>query len=287
MNKFLVTAACFGMMTTTALAADLPSRRAPPVYIPPPIPVFTWTGAYIGANAGYAFEQDHNIAFTGNTAGPAGNIATGLRPAFLQDRAKGFTGGGQFGYNYQITGAGGSFGGLGGVVIGIEADAAYTGNSEGSFYTAGAFSSQAVSKTDFVGTVRGRLGYAFDRFLVYGTGGFAYGNVSDNIAFYNAAGVNTYFGSQNTLRTGYAYGGGVEYAIPVASFLNPFHSSAVTVKAEFIHYDLNSNNVLVASTAGTGNSFNAAIHAQGNLVRAGVNYKFDFGGAPAPVVARY
>ena len=100
-----------------------------------------------------------------------------------------------------------------------------------------------------VGTVRGRLGYAFDRFLVYGTGGFAYGNVSDNIAFYNAAGVNTYFGSQNTLRTGYAYGGGVEYAIPVASFLNPFHSSAVTVKAEFIHYDLNSNNVLVASTA--------------------------------------
>ena len=61
----------------------------------------------------------------------------------------------------------------------------------------------------------------------------------------------------------------------------------MTVKAEFIHYDLGTNNVLVGATAGTGNSFNAAVHAQGNLVRAGVNYKFDFGGAPAPVVARY
>jgi outer membrane immunogenic protein len=62
-KKTLFTAAAVVAMSTTAFAADLPSRKAPPVYVPPP-PVFTWTGVYIGAQIGYQFGT------SGTDAGP-------------------------------------------------------------------------------------------------------------------------------------------------------------------------------------------------------------------------
>ncbi len=287
MKSLVLASVALGAFSTAALAADLPSRRAPPVYTPVvALPSFTWTGGYIGVTAGYAFNGDHTFNTVGNTPGQANDIATGLRPGFVRNRASGFTGGGEIGYNYQFANSS-YFGTNGGVVVGIEADAAYVGPGNNSTYTSGAFTSQFNSKTDYVGTVRGRLGYAFDNLLVYGTGGFAYGGVRDNIAFFNAAGLNTFNGNRNTMRTGYAYGGGIAYAIPTSSFLNFFHSSAVTLKAEFIHYDLGTSSILVPATT-TANSFTSRIKTEGNLVRAGIDYKFDlFGGAPSPVVARY
>ena len=91
------------------------------------------------------------------------------------------------------------------------------------------------SRTDFVGTVRGRLGLAFGNLLVFGSGGFAYGGVKDSINYYTN-GIHNYAGASDTIRAGYAYGGGIEYAIPTASFLNPFHAASVTVKAEYLHF---------------------------------------------------
>jgi len=284
MKKVVLTVALCGL-SSAALAADLPSRAPPAVYAPPPPPIFTWTGYYIGVTAGYAFDQDHNFTLLGNTAAPAADLAAGLRPGFVRDRSNGFTGGGELGYNYQFSNTS-YFGGTGGVVAGIEADAAYVGPGSNSLYSAGAFNSFFHSRTEFVGTVRGRLGYAFNNFLIYGTGGFAYGGVDDTAAFYNAAGLNTYNGARSTIRTGYAYGGGVAYAIPTASFLNFFRSSAVTLKAEFIRYDLGTQSILVPATT-TGNSFTAQIKTQGNLIRAGLDYKIDFSGVPAPIVAKY
>ncbi|MFM2461994.1 outer membrane protein, partial [Klebsiella pneumoniae] len=83
--------------------------------------------------------------------------------------------------------------------------------------------------------VRGRLGYAFDRTLVYGTGGFAYGS-----------GGGRDFGLTNSSRddfqTGWAAGGGVEYALPTDSFLNFFRSSAVTLKIEGLYVNLDQGN---------------------------------------------
>ncbi len=65
------------------------------------------------------------------------------------------------------------------------------------------------------------VGYAFDRVFVYGTGGFAYGDVTQRVGFQTAAPL-TYFGSRSRIDTGYAYGGGIEYALPTDSFLNFF-----------------------------------------------------------------
>jgi outer membrane immunogenic protein len=293
MNKVLTAAAFAALMSTTAYAADLPSRRAPPVFAPPPaIPVFTWSGAYAGINAGYAFDGNSYNNLAASTAGQQAAINVGDRAAFLRQRSSGFTGGGQIGYNYElggglpILGALGNGGAQGGVVIGVEADASYTDlrNSVGYIGTLGG-ASQYNADTQFVGTVRGRLGYAFGNFLVYGTGGFAYGSVNDAVAF--APGAAGYFGQTSSLRTGYAYGGGLEYAIPTTSFVNFFNSSAVTIKAEFIHYDLGTQSLVLNSSAG-GLPYVDRIKTSGNLVRAGLNYKINLFNAPAaPVVARY
>ena len=260
MKKILLGVALLAATSTAALAADLPSRRAPPVYIPPPVPVFTWTGAYIGGNAGYAFDAKSSF-----------NTTVGANRSFLQSSSNGFTGGGQIGYNMQLGNAPflGGFGGFGGggLVLGVEADASYTDLNKSTAFGGAPY----YANTQFVGTARGRVGYAFGNMLVFGTGGFAYGGVKDSVGVATA----------DKIATGYAYGGGIEYAIPTSSFVNVFHSSAVTLKAEYLHYDL-------GSQALNSGRINSSVKNDGNIVRAGINYKFDFFGVPAaPVVARY
>ena len=303
MKKILLSAAAVAAFTSAAVAADLPSRRAPPVYVPPPPPVFTWSGPYAGFNAGASFNDYTDYGFTGGTPVQAGEVAVGERAAFLDTRPSlGFAGGGQIGYNFQIDGGGlfgstvgalGSglspiFGSYGGVVFGVEADidALTSPTTRQYFGSITAQDSIFHSRTAYVGTARGRIGYAFGNLLLYGTGGFAYAGVHDNATFLNAAGVPTSQGGTNRIQTGYAYGGGVEYAIPTASFLNFFRSSAVTVKAEFIHYNLGANNILVAN-AGAGTFYNYRVHNDGNIARLGLNYKFGTLVPTAPVVARY
>ncbi len=317
MRKYALAAAAVAALTTTAaLAADLPSRRAPPVYVPPPPPAFTWTGFYVGGNVGGGFDDYTTYGLAGQTAGARNALlVTGARPAFFSTNTSGVVGGGQIGYNFQIPSTGllggtlgslgsgfgnvvggvgnavglgsilGAGGSTGGVIAGLEADAAYT-----DFHTIGVFAggtgltSQFNTRTDFIGTVRGRLGYAFGNLLLYGTGGFAYGGVHDNVALFNAAGVTTAYNGVNRIQTGYTYGGGAEFAIPTNSFVNVFKASAVTVKVEYLHYVLGDNVALVP--VANGNVYTARVLNDGNLVRAGINYKFG-SVAAAPVVARY
>lgn len=270
---------------SVASAADLPSRVMAPGFVAPQ-PVFSWTGAYAGLNAGYAFDANTSYAISSTAIGNVDAIATGTRPGAFATRSNGFTGGGQIGYNHQFGNALGFAGG--GLVAGLEADAAYTDLSRGGDFIGplGRRETTFQSRTDFVGTVRGRLGVAFGNLLVFGSGGFAYGDVNDSINYYTN-GVHNYAGASYTLRAGYAYGGGVEYAIPTASFLNPFHAAAVTLKAEYLHYDLGTSTITAGNLFGSVNAYVAQVHNDGNLVRAGINYKIDFSPPPAPVVARY
>lgn len=286
-RAFVLAAAVTASFGQIAIAADLPARRAPLPY-EPPIPVFTWTGFYVGANAGYIFDAGQASRIAGEN-GLEVNIADGVRPGYGHLLSNGFIGGGQIGYNYQLGNLpmfGNGFGARSGsVVVGIEADASYTHDSRSADYFSDRLSTFS-SRTDFIGTVRGRLGYAFGNVLVYGTGGFAYGNVASTATFFGPAGNLTYAGAANQIRTGYAYGGGVEYAIPTASFLNPFHASAVTVKAEFIRYELGPYNLRIGNTNGQISGYDQTIRASGDIVRAGLNYKFG-SVAATPVVARY
>ena len=301
MNRFLIGAVLATVASASALAADLPSRRARPVFAPPIVaPAFSWTGFYFGGTAGYAFNGEGQNTLSPNTVGQGNTLAVGGRPGFVDNRSNGFTGGGTIGYNFQLGGgiplisqlggALGNGGATGGVVIGVEADAAYTDlGKTTNIVGVGGASNDFFNDTKFVGTVRGRVGYAFGDLLIFGTGGFAYGDVRTQTLLFAGGGLATgsYNGATSSLRTGYAYGGGVEYAIPTTSFLNVFKSSAVTVKAEFIHFDLGTQNSTLVNTVTGGVGYGLNVHTEGNLARAGVNYKIDFNPAPAPVVARY
>ncbi len=291
MKKILLASTVLAGLTAAASAADLPRRAAPPPVFTP-VPVFTWTGFYAGFNAGYGFgTSDSNRGTLVAVPGSYG-LTTAAGPnliAFQGERsADGFVGGGQIGYNWQLTPGSG-------VVIGIEADAQYVdfGRDRNRFAIApvgavqapGAliFNPNGLTGLDYFGTVRGRLGYAFDRTLVYATGGFAYGSGGGrDFGLPNA--------SRDEFQTGYAVGGGIEYALPTDSFLNFFRASAVTLKVEGLYVNLdqgNRNNGLFGVNAAglpvglsspgvqlVSGVTNNRRDTEFAVVRAGVNYKF-------------
>src|SRR6478735_2033707 len=200
-----------GLLAATALttaglsaasAADLPVRAAPPVIAVAPI--FTWTGFYVGGNLGWGWRDSNNDPVILTGPGIPGGLEGGTL-LFGNSNDATFTGGGQIGYNYQI----------GSWVIGAEADIQGINNDNnanvvfipGPGFAGGDFvPGEFENGADWWGSVRLRAGVAFDRVLVYATGGLAY--TEDN--------------------TGWALGGGVEWAMPV----NWFGSSAVTLGLE-------------------------------------------------------
>lgn len=173
----LATVACAGV----AQAADLPSRRAPRSdYYAAPAPVFTWTGFYLGLNAGYGW----------------GSFTNGSEQLF--GKPSGFTGGITGGFNWQ---AAQNF------VLGLEGDWDLTGVKNTNQLPFFGFNGQG--KLNSLATVRARAGFAADRALVYLTGGLAMGSVSNNVNDWRAV---PFFGSSSSFQAGFALGAGLEYA---------------------------------------------------------------------------
>ena len=236
-----------------AFAADLPGRRSAPAPMPVVYaPVFTWTGFYVGANAGYRFGENRTT-FLYSGASPAG-----LFPTRLKDDKGSFTGGAQAGYNHQI----------GSMVLGVEGDVNYLGSGKRQSFvgSSGVLTSSVSteSKTDWLGTARARAGFAFDRALVYGTGGLAFGNVKSS----TAASLNTgaaWAGSKSDTAVGYAVGAGVEYAL----------TNNLTTKIEYLYYNLGDQKTALVGSGPVG-AFTVGSKAKvdGDIVRAGLNYKF-------------
>jgi outer membrane immunogenic protein len=283
-------------LTVGATAADLPRRAAPPVFAP--VPIFTWTGFYVGVNAGYGFgdEDDNNLGSyflpagsVINSPGTAGTLTVLNGFGFNNDNDnEGFVGGGQIGYNYQI----GSF------VIGVEADIQWAdlgggNNNLGFGLVPGAYTFVGVpglafaggpavftnggvnNDIEWFGTVRARLGVAFDRALIYATGGFAYASGGDdNNNCLGFAGAGFGFGCGNggdDWRSGWTVGGGVEYAF----------TNNLSVKLEGLYVNLDSDNnnnfgsVYVPATNQLFVSYNASNNEnEFFVVRAGVNFRF-------------
>jgi outer membrane immunogenic protein len=212
----------------------------------PAPPAFTWTGFYAGLNAGYAVHTSD-----GGYSDPTYGGVTG------GNRSGGFAGGGQIGYTYQFTPGSGS-----GFVLGVEtdiqgaafakADAAYLGTTP--YYS-------VRPSLDYFGTLRGRLGYAFDRVLVYGTGGFAYGGGSRS-----SYAASYPYALPGTDRTGYAAGGGIEYAFT--------EKLSAKVEALYIHLDRGFASTTYYSTSGPAYYGAGKLDSGFALVRAGVNYRF-------------
>jgi outer membrane immunogenic protein len=199
-----------------ANAADLPRREAMPTKAPIYAPIYNWTGAYVGINGGGGWgRSDTSAPFASGGFGTSGGVV-----------------GGTLGYNYQV----------GQAVFGLEGDIDWS-NIRGSAPCGLGFSCE--TKNSWLATARGRVGYAFDRFLPYVTGGLAIGDIKSSVA-----GVD----SSSTTKTGWALGGGVE-----AALAGPW-----TAKIEYLYADLGRG----SSILGSDTKFNTS------LVRAGVNYRF-------------
>lgn len=260
MKKALFLATALVGLAGSAFAADLPSTKAPP-YLPPPPPPPMWTGFYVGLNAGYTFSNTTSARLTDNfgTTVTVGGVNN-----------DGFIGGGQIGYNWQF---GPSF------LVGVEADIQGIAGSNG---TVTAFVSPVTavsvsSRIDYLGTVRGRLGWLFTpTLLLYGTGGLAYGGVNSTTFINSFAGLGTSVYSDT--RVGWTAGGGVEW------MFWPNWSA----KVEYLYYDLGSVSHTAAVVPAVGAAAFFADTRQrfdGHVVRAGLNYHFNWGAAP--VVAKY
>ncbi len=236
------------LSAASAGAADLPSRKAPPPYVPPP-PVFSWTGLYVGANIGGGWLDRYNV----NGWGTAWN-GFGWGPVFVftgSGSSGGVVGGGQFGYNYQITPM---------FVAGVETDIQGTSIGSGG---ANQWWGGASRSVDWFGTVRGRIGVSVfnPQLLIYGTGGFAYGDLRLN---------NGWFSAFRQTATGWTVGGGVEYA-----FLQNW-----SAKVEYLYTNIGANYPGWPS---------AQHRAHLHTVRAGLNWRLNWLMAPpaVPTMASY
>ena len=353
MKKMLLSSVALLGMTFAASAADLPRRMAPPPVFAP-VPVFTWTGFYVGVNAGYGWGNDDDDLFGGfggfgnnNLSVPIGvgqfgpvvplagtTFASGLGGFGGNGNRDGFVGGAQVGFNYQFTPGSG-------LVVGVEADIQWAdfggGNNNGffgngfgtavpvgpfpavaglgiapnfglspgnvAFFNNGGFG-RNNRDSDWFATVRGRVGWAFDRVLVYATGGVVFtddgGNKNFGFGITNGsqvgapfyvspaaalagASVNNggggFFGRNSNNDVGWVLGGGVEWAF----------TNNLTFKVEglWVGFDNNNNNEFFGNNVVGVSNTGAPIISGGGfgfgnnnnnddvfIARVGVNYKF-------------
>jgi outer membrane immunogenic protein len=272
MKKLLISTVAFGVLIAPAMAADLGPAPAPYYKAPPaPPPVWSWTGLYIGANAGWIGSTGNTITNTGTDTGPGGlgsALAAGLIPSSVGVSHSGFLGGGQIGYNWQWTPN---------WVVGLEADfdgLADPSNTVVSAFPGGGgivpFSSGFARALDNLGTVRGRVGYLSSPSLLwYATGGLAYGDTKLATGWFcptcaPPAGVGGAVVSSSTL-TGWTLGAGVEWKF----------APAWSVKVEYLYVDLGSlSNTITYAYPPFTSSMTSSFNERDNIVRAGLNYKF-------------
>ncbi|WP_454915930.1 outer membrane protein [Xanthobacter sediminis] len=238
MKRFLLATVALAAFSAPAGAADLAARYPVKAIA---APVFSWTGFYVGGNIGYGgnqFSYDYYRRLAPGLYGYTGSADAA---------SSGWTVGGQVGVNYQFANN---------VVAGLETDlqwANISGQVSGAYL--GGWNWIAGSNIDYFGTIRARLGYAFNRFLPYITGGAAYGHIENSLT--RGAGPYPSVSGSST-NWGWTLGAGAEYAI----------TNNWTLKTEYLYVDLGSSDV------GLIVPIKASADATFNTVRAGLNYKF-------------
>lgn len=299
MKKSLLAGAVLTAMSLPSFAADMPVKAK----VVAPLPAPSWTGFYIGANAGYGWDRSSaDYTCLDIVAGAILSGCTFAAPVFggtvpppVSFKGDGGLAGVQGGYNYQF----------GKGVLGIEADYNWSrirGSGTANFlFAPGAFLGNtgtivSAQSVDSFGTVRGRLGWlASQQWLLYATGGLAYGEINRNVALTSAAnlgiiggaisvqctgGQACYVGAGRQWAFGWTVGAGAEWAL----------SANWSVKAEYLYINLPGDSVTATAVttvigAPTPSAFRTSYgDTELHVARVGINYKF---GAPAPVVAKY
>lgn len=246
--------AALAAVSGSAVAADLP---APPPVPAPAIPAPpTWGGWYAGFNAG-AVLGDESVSWQGTAGFSARGAADIANSSPGQARTTGFTGGGQLGYNFQFQS----------LVAGLEADLQYTGvDGTRSVISQVDLNPYAQSvDSHWLSTTRGRLGFVYGPWLVYGTGGLAVAHVGYNDNFLGRHGVGPINSSSNYTAVGWTAGGGAEWMF----------APRWSAKVEYLFVDLGSQTDSASTIYAAGVAVITHMHSfTENIARLGVNYRW-------------
>ena len=249
MKKFLLVSTFLLSAAPALHAADLPTKAG---YQPAPPAPWSWSGFYVGGTVGGGWGNFDNAASAYDLRFP------------LSTNGSGVVAGLYGGYNFILYDR---------LLLGIETDFAWA-NIRGGGEFGGhldlphgsiPWAAEANNRLGWIGTTRGRLGYAFGPVLVYGTGGLAYGHVETNgVGVLGSSSIHSSHAvpfSGSSTKTGWTAGAGVEWAI----------TPNVLARLEYLHYDLGTSEWFVPNT---NNIVKVSTDANGNIVRAGVGYKF-------------
>jgi outer membrane immunogenic protein len=222
--------------------------------------VTNWTGFYVGAHAGYGWGTDGGVDFTDYPSGSF-DLAFGgnLIPRSLATSPEGFVGGGHLGFNWHVAPT---------WVLGFEADLSGTDiRGDGRYTGVGPVFTTVHQSVEWLATVRGRAGVTFDRLLVYGTAGIAFGGVRSGFHYDTPVAAITGTGSQSQTRLGWTAGAGAEYAF----------AGNWSARVQWLYYDLGD---VTASGPEIFNGvtlpygLNATADASGHIVTFGISYRF-------------
>jgi outer membrane immunogenic protein len=238
--------------------ADAADLRTPVKAQPVPVTaafVPIWAGAYIGVHVGVISDQSKATNQLPTLGGGATNYNWALNPLFSNKQtATGILGGGQIGYNFQWNN----------VVVGVEADIGGSSAKKSTSATAingiNTYTWTAITGIEAFGTARARLGYAFDRTLIFATGGLAFAKLRNT--FQHAAGYT--WSDNGGWRTGYTVGGGFEYAF----------ARNWSFKAEGLYYDLGRKSHLSVDGPPISSAAGLSDKTTGVVGRVGLNYLF-------------
>jgi outer membrane immunogenic protein len=238
-----------------ANAADLP-RRPAPVYKAPPPQVLPWTGCYVGGVAGGIFNRSD---VTSGPSVPGAPFTNNVSSFDLNDTD--FTAGVVYGCNYQFNPS---------FVIGTDSDFSWSGLNESvGFAHAAAGGRNAYTGTvtqdlEWISTTRVRLGWTFDRWMVFAAGGLASGKIKSSYFDAEALNGRTFTGSDSTWKYGWTIGGGVEYALGQNWFL----------RGEYLYVDLGNTNYQSLSNTPASGTWLTEVDTKAHIARGALTYRF-------------
>lgn len=289
--KKLLLAGVAGVALAAAGSADAADLTRKPVYkalpVAAPAPVFSWSGCYIGAHVGGGWgHKDFDDPMTPNTPGatsvavlPVVSIPDGFSPGSffigntdpetLRVDISGFLGGGQIGCDYQFTPN---------WVIGIEGEGSGSGIRGSAIDPFFSFNKTFHAKTDWLASVTARVGWTWDRWMLYGKGGVAWARDKYHVDEIKP-GIEFYYDTSET-RAGWTAGVGLAWAFwqNWSAFL------------EYDFYGFGHRDVFFQCTTDSGpcgRDGPVTVKQDINAIKFGVNYRFGWGKAPTPVVAKY
>lgn len=254
-RKFLnATATVAALVVVTPVAgADLPSKA--PAYLKAPVAPFSWAGFYIGGHAGFA-SGSTAFADVVNPVTATAYITVGGTDRFTVNRT-GFVAGAQAGYNWQVSN----------IVFGVEGDLGYLGGNASRLTSNPVGEVAGDVRGGLYGSLRGRLGFAADKMLLFVTAGVI--GVDDGARVTDQFTPTTLYTNRLGFRSGWTAGGGAEFAL----------SNKWSVKADYLYYDLGTGTVtgeqvINGVPQGAPNFYSWRARSTGSIGRIGVNYHF-------------